>query len=258
LSLFKTTTSTDFAGAGKRRDHERSGFTVEASSVDVHSANMELNPRQNMTWPSFCLTRIDSSLIAPSRRRRQNYQNNLAARRQGDQAKGFEFGPPVCSSRRATCVERKASKAEAGKRRRVVSSWEENVGVMKSGTRSTRSSREAREERSPLRLFVSPSRSSRPSLLREIQLDCDLSGPVRLRPRCRFANSVASRPRGVRFRNPAWIRNGSYTSSSVPGSSPTATATVLSPTGPPANFSMMAVRMRLSISSNRRRRRSTL
>ena len=45
------------------------------------------------------------------------------------------------------------------------------------------------------------------------------------------------------------MRNGSYTSSIVPASSPTAVAMVVMPTGPPLNFSIMALKMRLSISS---------
>src|SRR3989449_6676000 len=53
-------------------------------------------------------------------------------------------------------------------------------------------------------------------------------------PKCRYADPVAHRPRGVRARKPCCMRNGSYTSSSVPGSSPTAAAMVVSPTGPPS------------------------
>ena len=58
----------------------------------------------------------------------------------------------------------------------------------------------------------------------------------------RGARRVATLPRGVRSRKPRWIRNGSTTSSSVPLSSPTAAASVSSPTGPPSNFSRSAVR----------------
>ena len=45
-----------------------------------------------------------------------------------------------------------------------------------------------------------------------------------------------TRPRGVRCRKPSWSRYGSYTSSIVSGSSPSVTASVESPTGPPPNF----------------------
>ena len=55
------------------------------------------------------------------------------------------------------------------------------------------------------------------------------------RPRCRQAASVATRPRGVRASRPARTRKGSHTSSTVCGSSPTATARVATPTGPPPN-----------------------
>ena len=44
------------------------------------------------------------------------------------------------------------------------------------------------------------------------------------------------RPRGVRWRKPSWSRYGSYTSSTVSGSSPSATASVERPTGPPSNL----------------------
>ena len=57
------------------------------------------------------------------------------------------------------------------------------------------------------------------------------------------------RPRGVRCRNPFCTRKGSYTSSIVSASSPTAAAMVPTPTGPPSNFSMIARRIRASISS---------
>ena len=49
------------------------------------------------------------------------------------------------------------------------------------------------------------------------------------------ASAVATRPRGVRAIIPARTRNGSHTSSTVAASSPTATASVDTPTGPPAN-----------------------
>src|SRR2546429_3642078 len=69
-------------------------------------------------------------------------------------------------------------------------------------------------------------------------------------PKCRYADPVAHRPRGVRARKPCCMRNGSYTSSSVPGSSPTAAAMVVSPTGPPSNCSMMVFKIRPSMSSS--------
>src|SRR3989338_9475408 len=62
-------------------------------------------------------------------------------------------------------------------------------------------------------------------------------------PRCRYACSVAMRPRGVRERNPILRRKGSCTSSSVSTSSWVAAAMVVSPTGPPLNFLMMVSRM---------------
>jgi len=68
-------------------------------------------------------------------------------------------------------------------------------------------------------------------------------------PKCSYAFIVTSLPLGVRCRNPSCIRKGSYTSSSVPDSSPTAVAMVVIPTGPPLNLSMMVVRILLSISS---------
>src|SRR3954468_19710213 len=61
------------------------------------------------------------------------------------------------------------------------------------------------------------------------------SAPPRGRgcPRWCQAASVATRPRGVRASSPARTRNGSQTSSTVLGSSPTVTASVATPTGPP-------------------------
>src|SRR3954447_19095814 len=56
-----------------------------------------------------------------------------------------------------------------------------------------------------------------------------------VRPRCSHAAGVAIRPRGVLARKPLRTRNGSATSSTVSRSSPTATASVLTPTGPPPN-----------------------
>src|SRR5689334_16775497 len=50
-------------------------------------------------------------------------------------------------------------------------------------------------------------------------------------------SAVITRPRGVRCRKPSCSRYGSYTSSIVSGSSPSATASVERPTGPPSNFS---------------------
>src|SRR5205823_7087939 len=52
-------------------------------------------------------------------------------------------------------------------------------------------------------------------------------------------SSVMMRPRGVRCRNPSCRRYGSYTSSIVSCSSPRATASVDSPTGPPPNLTRM-------------------
>src|SRR5580658_739395 len=69
-------------------------------------------------------------------------------------------------------------------------------------------------------------------------------------PRCSYASRVATRPRGVRSRNPIWIRNGSYTSSSASCSSASAAASVFSPTGPPSYFSMMVRNNLRSSSSN--------
>ena len=51
-----------------------------------------------------------------------------------------------------------------------------------------------------------------------------------------YAVGMATRPRGVRFRKPCMMRKGSWTSSSVEASSPTATATDERPTGPPLNL----------------------
>ena len=47
---------------------------------------------------------------------------------------------------------------------------------------------------------------------------------------------MITRPRGVRWMNPSCSRYGSYTSSIVSGSSPSDTASVDSPTGPPPNL----------------------
>src|SRR5690606_3291507 len=69
------------------------------------------------------------------------------------------------------------------------------------------------------------------------------------RPRCPYASGMATRPRGVRPRNPIRTRKGSTTLSTVSASSPTATASVLSPTGPPR-------KRRTSVSSTARSRRS--
>ena len=48
-----------------------------------------------------------------------------------------------------------------------------------------------------------------------------------------YAAESATRPRGVRANIPFWMRNGSYTSSTVSASSPTLIASVDRPTGPP-------------------------
>ena len=56
-----------------------------------------------------------------------------------------------------------------------------------------------------------------------------------VRPRCEYAWWVATRPRGVRLRNPCCSRNGSMTSSMVSFSSPIAAARVSWSTGPPLN-----------------------
>src|SRR5215218_2792375 len=61
-------------------------------------------------------------------------------------------------------------------------------------------------------------------------------------PRWCHAASVATRPRGVRASRPARTRNGSQTSSTVLGSSPTATARVATPTGPPPKRTTRASR----------------
>lgn len=60
------------------------------------------------------------------------------------------------------------------------------------------------------------------------------------------------RPWEVRCRKPSWMRYGSWTSSRVLGSSPTAMAMVERPTGPPLKFWAMVSKMRLSISSRPR------
>src|SRR5437867_12636989 len=62
-------------------------------------------------------------------------------------------------------------------------------------------------------------------------------------PKCRYASGVATRPRGVRCRNPCCTRNGSYTSSIVVASSPIAAPMLFNPTGPPSNFSMIVLRI---------------
>ena len=54
------------------------------------------------------------------------------------------------------------------------------------------------------------------------------------------------------------IRNGSYTSSSVAGSSPTTTARVPSPTGPPWYLTISASSNRRSISSSPRSSTSSM
>ena len=51
---------------------------------------------------------------------------------------------------------------------------------------------------------------------------------------------VTSRPRGVRFSRPDWIRKGSTTSSRVSVSSPRLTARFWMPTGPPPKCSMIS------------------
>ena len=63
-------------------------------------------------------------------------------------------------------------------------------------------------------------------------------------PRCVQANAVATRPRGVRATIPARTRKGSHTSSTVAASSPTATASVETPTGPPPKLRVSAVQHR--------------
>src|SRR6516164_10328524 len=52
-------------------------------------------------------------------------------------------------------------------------------------------------------------------------------------PRWRKACEVKSRPRGVRWRKPFWIRNGSMISSMASRGSESAAAIVSTPTGPP-------------------------
>ena len=59
---------------------------------------------------------------------------------------------------------------------------------------------------------------------------------ARRRPMCSYAASSATRPRGVRAIIPWVMRNGSYTSSTVSGCSPTLIATVDRPTGPPVEL----------------------
>src|SRR5699024_5636459 len=66
-----------------------------------------------------------------------------------------------------------------------------------------------------------------------------VSGAARwgaVRPRWDHAADVATRPRGVRARNPIRTRKGSASSSTVSRSSATATASVDTPTGPPPKF----------------------
>src|SRR3989344_4178152 len=58
----------------------------------------------------------------------------------------------------------------------------------------------------------------------------------KLCPRCWYALRVATRPRGVRSRNPNCIRYGSYTSSMGSFSSEVAAARGRKPTGPPPNI----------------------
>src|SRR6266536_1168540 len=64
--------------------------------------------------------------------------------------------------------------------------------------------------------------------------------PSSAAPTCRRPSSVTILPRGVRWRKPSWSRYGSYTSSIVSGSSPSATASVERPTGPPPNLRTIA------------------
>ncbi len=54
-------------------------------------------------------------------------------------------------------------------------------------------------------------------------------------PKCSHARAVACRPFGVRMMKPWRMRKGSYTSSTVSGSSERAAAKVVSPTGRPEN-----------------------
>src|SRR5215217_5441503 len=74
--------------------------------------------------------------------------------------------------------------------------------------------------------------------------------PSAVRPRCRYARSVATRPRGVRVTNPSCSRYGSYTSSIVSVSSPTEAARVDRPTGPPPNRRTIVPRMARSTLSS--------
>src|SRR6185437_2089623 len=60
-------------------------------------------------------------------------------------------------------------------------------------------------------------------------------------PKCVHACGVATLPRGVRAIMPARTRKGSHTSSTVVASSPTATASVETPTGPPPKLRVNAV-----------------
>jgi hypothetical protein len=68
-------------------------------------------------------------------------------------------------------------------------------------------------------------------------------------PKYSYAFAVATRPRDVRSRNPAWMRNGSWMSSSASRSSLSAAARLPTPTGPPPNFSMIVRNSRRSTSS---------
>src|SRR6185436_17082718 len=54
--------------------------------------------------------------------------------------------------------------------------------------------------------------------------------PGAVRPKYSYARDVATRPRGVRSRNPAWMRNGSWMSSMASFSSLIAAAMLLTPT----------------------------
>jgi hypothetical protein len=69
-------------------------------------------------------------------------------------------------------------------------------------------------------------------------------------PKYSYALAVATRPRDVRSRKPAWMRNGSWMSSSASRSSLSAAARLPTPTGPPPNFSMIVRSNRRSTSSN--------
>src|SRR6266545_3740477 len=79
-------------------------------------------------------------------------------------------------------------------------------------------------------------------------LPCGPSGQAR--SRWRYAARVTILPRGVRLRNPCWIKNGSYTSSMVSLSSQIAAARVSRPTGPPPNLSIMVSMISRSTWSN--------